>query len=130
MDEISQWCLMGNKVFVPNHINILGRKYKIKMLNDNFRGESGRMIRGEFSKKKKLIRFNNKEDDAVNTLCHELSHVFLYQTEMAYDCEHNANILAMFVEDVLTTISIIDEKKLKRVKKKKGGNGHGSKKNN
>lgn len=121
---------MGNKVFVPNHINILGRKWKIKMVNKTFAVGPKPTCHGVACPVTKSIKLNKNHKNSVNTLAHELAHAFLFETGVIKNNEFNTNILALFIEDVMVGITIIDEKKLKIVKKKKRGNAHGSKKNN
>jgi hypothetical protein len=84
---------------LPKTINILGREWKMiieKEVSNTAHGTTNYELRE--------IRLSEGWKPVIEVLSHELGHSFLFETNIMKNNEGNAQVLGLFISDILNQI--------------------------
>ena len=84
---------------LPKQIEILGRTWKIE-IDKNISDK----CHGNCNYGKRTIKLTKGWADLTQVLGHELSHAFLFETNLMENEEGNASVLGLFLSDILNQI--------------------------
>ena len=100
-----------NKSKIPKHVTILGRKFKVKLVNGIQYGDDRAAGLCDFTKKMILLDKHQSDEELFITLSHEIYHIAL-QVSGLEQCMNNSEvethcqIFANTVHDLIKSIGM------------------------